>query len=453
MKLPLVKTIITLLSVVLIQGALFAQEKVTTPISLSLRQAQEYVTENSYNVRIAQTDIETAGYKVKELIATGLPQVSGSVGYNDNIGLPVQLVPGDFFGQPGEDIEVQFGTRYSANAGISVNQLVFSGTYLVGLQAAKAYLNKSKDDLKKSAIDIRKTVSEAYFLVLATEEGIRIIDSTLVITRKLADETRVIFEYGLTEETNYDQLQLLVSELEVNKSNALNQLGTAMAFLKYHMGIPESEKIILTQRMDELIEELAPVALMDQSFKLSGNIDYRILKRQQDLAFLQLRQEKSNYLPSISAFLNYQTQAQRGQWDFFDSNGKWYSSSVWGLNMNIPIFSSGERHAKVKQAQTQIDKTRIAEEQLGSSLNIRFENTLNELRSAMLTYGTTRQNRDLSEKIYTRTGVKFQEGIAESLDLLNAHNQYLNSQSQYINAALNVLNKSVALESLLEIPE
>lgn len=418
------------------------------PISLSLKQAQEIAAENAYNVRLAETDIETARQQVKELTATGLPQVNGSIGYNDNIGLPVQLVPGDFFGQPGQDIEVQFGTKYSANAGISVNQLLFSGSYLVGLQAANAFLEKSREDKAKSVIDIRKTVAEAYFLVLATEEGINIIDSSLSITRKLTEETRITFENGMVEETDFDQLNLMVSNLEVSKSNSLNMLKIARSYLNFHLGYPENTEVILTQDIASLIEELKPLALIEENFDLFSNIDYRIMRRQQELAALQLKQQKSLYLPSLSAFLNYQTQAQRANWDFFDSKGKWYSSSVWGVNMSIPIFSSGERRAKVNQARAQVEKTLVAGEQVERSLKIQYKNTADELKDALLTYGTSNQNKELSEKIFRRTGIKYQEGISGSLDLLNTQRQYLDSQSQYINAALNVLNKSIALQSM-----
>ncbi|MBW6492638.1 MAG: TolC family protein [Lentimicrobium sp.] len=422
-------------------------------VSLSLEQARELASENAFSVRQSVTDVETARQQIRELTATGLPQVNANVVYNDNIGLPVQLVPGDFFGQPGEDIEVQFGTKYSGIAGLNVNQLIFSGSYLVGLQAARTFLAKSDEERKKSVVDIKKTVSEAYFLVLATEEGIRIIDSTLAITAKLAEETRIIFENGLTEETDTDQLQLMVAELEVSRANSTNQLTVARSFLKYHLGLPISTEVILTENLDELIYGTSSAVLLEKSFNPGENIDFRILKKQQELAYLDLRQQKSLSLPSLSAFLNYQTQAQRASWDFFDPKGKWYSSSVWGINMNIPIFSSGERLAKVNQARTRVEKTLIAEEQVRSSLKIQHENTRNELQNALLTYGTTRKNRELSEKIYRRIGIKFQEGLSGSLDLMNAHNQYLNSQSQYINASLNVLNKSVSLESLLEIPE
>lgn len=439
---PIIFALLTVFSLML-QHTLAQQ-----PISLSLKQAQEIAAENAYNVRLAETDIETARQQVKELTATGLPQVNGSIGYNDNIGLPVQLVPGDFFGQPGQDIEVQFGTKYSANAGLSVNQLLFSGSYLVGLQAANAFLEKSREDKAKSVIDIRKTVAEAYFLVLATEEGINIIDSSLSITRKLTEETRITFENGMVEETDFDQLNLMVSNLEVSKSNSLNMLKIARSYLYFHLGYPENTEVILTQDIASLIEELKPLALIEENFDLFSNIDYRIMKRQQELAALQLKQQKSLYLPSLSAFLNYQTQAQRANWDFFDSKGKWYSSSVWGVNMSIPIFSSGERRAKVNQARAQVEKTLVAGEQVERSLKIQYKNTADELKDALLTYGTSNQNKELSEKIFRRTGIKYQEGISGSLDLLNTQRQYLDSQSQYINAALNVLNKSIALQSM-----
>lgn len=428
---------------------MFAQQ----PVVLSLENAREYALKHNFELRNAQLDIETARYKVKETVATGLPQASASIGYNDNIGLPVQLVPGDFFGQPGEDIEVQFGTKYSSSLGASVTQLLFSGSYLVGLQASRAYLEQSKKNYIKSKSEVNKTVSDAYFMVLTTQESIVVIDSTLAITNKLANQTRVIVENGFAEETELDQLELLIAELEVGRTNALSQLGIAEAFLKYQLGLDDKSQIVLTESLASLTEELAAEQLFAKQFQLNNNIDFQILKNQQQLALLQVKLEKSNYLPTLSAFLNYQTQAQRQEWDFFNSDGKWYASSVFGVNMKIPLFSSGERFAKVKQAQFQYEKTKVAEEMISTTLNLNYQTNRNDLQNALLTYQNTRNNKAIAEKIFRRTSIKYTEGMAGSLDLLNTHNQYLSAQSQYINAALNLLQKSVALETLLMVGE
>ncbi|MBU1371051.1 MAG: TolC family protein [Bacteroidetes bacterium] len=427
-------------------NSLQAQEQ---QMELNLQAAREYALEHNWDLQTSALDIDKARYQVKESITIGLPQVDASIGYNDNMALPVQLVPGDFFGQPGQDVEIKFGTKYNASLSGSINQLLFSGSYIVGLQASKAFLQQSKKQYRKNKIDVIKSVSEAYFMVLATEEGIAVIDSTLEITRKLAEETRIIFDNGFAEETDVDQLELLISELEVGRVDALSQLEIALAYLKLNLGLNNEAQLELEENLDDLVEASAAQALLGSNFQVSKNIDFQILKNQQDLALLQVKLEKSSYLPTLSAFVNYQTQAQRTEWDFFNASGKWFGSSVFGVNMNIPIFSSGQRHAKVKQAQFDLEKTRVAEQQLKSSLEIQYETTLKDYQNALLNFDNTRKNKAIAEKIFRRTGIKYREGVASSIDLLNTHNQFLNAQSQYINAALQVLNMNVSLESLL----
>jgi outer membrane protein TolC len=419
------------------------------PVQLSLEQARTYAEKHNFELRNAEIDVQTAEYKVKETIATGLPQVSASVRYMDNIGLPVQLIPGDFFGQPGEQIEVQFGTKYSGSAGATVNQLLFNGSYLVGLQASKAYLRQSQKELLKNKIEVIQTVSEAYFMVLATKEGISIIDSTLAITQKLADQTKIIVENGFAEETELDQLKLLISDLMVSCSNSLNQLDITTEYLRYLLGLNDNQSIELTESFQELTDKLVGHGLIQQQFEKGANVDFQILQNQKELALLQVKLEQSAYLPNLSAFLNYDTQAQRQNWDFFDSKGKWYSSSVWGVTMNIPIFSSGERRSKVKQAKLQFEKTLVAEEMVSNNLSLQYKTTRSDLENALENYQFTQQNKEIAEKIFRRTGIKYSEGLAASLDLLNTQNQFLTAQSQYINATLNMLNRAVALEALL----
>lgn len=439
------KTFVIGLALMTIPAGIKAQDA----LQLNLETARKLALENNFELRNSLNDIETARYKVKETIATGLPQADATINYMDNIGLPVQLVPGDFFGQPGTDIEVQFGTKYSSSASASVNQLIFSGSYIVGLQAAKAFLEQSKKTHEKTRINVVRQVSEAYFMVLASQEAIAVVDSTLAITRKLANQTAIIVANGFQEETDADQLDLLVSQLEMDRNNTIEQLGIARALLRFHLGMKEEQNLILDEDIDRMVVMAAPESVLSKPFSINNNIDFRILKNQQDLALLQVKLEKSSYLPNVSAFLNYQTQAQRQVWDFFDNKGKWYSSSMFGVTMNIPLFSSGERLSRVRQAQYQFEKTRVAEEQVSTQLKLQYETGLSELKNALETYQNTIKNKAIAEKIYKRTGIKYTEGIAGSLDFLNAHRQYLEAQSRYINASLNLLNKTASLESLL----
>lgn len=416
---------------------------------LNLEKAKSLAQKNNFELRNARLEIETAQYMVKETVATGLPQVGASINYIDNIGLPVQLIPGDFFGFPGENLEVQFGTKYSSSVGATVNQLIFSGEYLVGLQASRAFLAQSRKQYFKSQIEVNKAVSEAYFLVLATIENIAVIDSTFAITSKLANQTKAIVENGFAEETELDQLLLLLSDLETSRINANNQLNISKAYLKFLIGLPLNQDFETEESLESLSSKMMAVELTERDFNFQQSIDFQLIQNQKQLALLQLKRAKSAYLPSLSGFLNINSQAQRDSWSFFDSKGRWYASSMFGVNMNIPIFSSGERRARVQQAGSKFEQSLLAEEATSTNLKIQHQNLRSELQNAYLNLQNTQKNKETAQKIFRRTGIKYSEGMAASLDLLNTQNQYLSAQSQYINAALNLLNKSIAMETLL----
>ncbi|MBK9292226.1 MAG: TolC family protein [Bacteroidetes bacterium] len=420
-------------------------------LRLSLDEAIAQGLKHNYSLQQAGIEVESARQKVRETTATGLPQANANISYNDNVSLPTTLLPGAFLGQD-EPVAVRFGTRYSSTAGLTLNQLLFSGSYIVALQSSQAFLRQSEKNLVKTRIGVTKNIKDAYALVLATYENLRVIDSTLSITRDLARQTRIIVETGFGEETDLDQLLLMVDELETARNNVLSQVKIAENLLKFHLGIDPQTPVHLTDKLDDLVARFASEQLISQEFMINENIDYQLLKNQEQLAGLQLKLQKSAYLPTLSAFFNAQTNAQRPEWDFFDSKGRWYFSSVWGLSLNIPLWSSGERAARVRQAQLQLDAMKVAEASLRNNLGLQFQTSQNAFGNALRTTENTRRNKATAEKIYYRTSVKYTEGLASSLDVLNTHNQYLNAQTQYINATLDLLNKATELETLLAKP-
>ena len=444
---PFSRKILLILLFLLITGLAMAQQ----PLSLSLEKALELGQKHNYSLQSARIDVESARQKVRETTATGLPQLSANVSYNDNISLPTTLLPGAFLGQD-KPVAVRFGSRYSSSAGLTVNQLLFSGSYIVALQSSQAFLRQSEQNLMKSSIEVSKSIKDAYVLVLATYENLKVVDSTLTITKNLAGQTRALVENGFSEETDLDQLLLMVDELETARNNVLSQVKLAENMLKFHLGIDPVTEILLTDKLDELTTFFAKEQLSESVFNVNNNIDFQLIKNQQHLAGLRLKLEKSAYLPTLSAFLNTQTNAQREQWDFFNSKGQWFFSSVLGVSLNIPLWSSGERASRVRQAQLNLDAVRVAEQSLRNNLGLQYQTSRNAFGNALLTVETTRRNKAVAEKIYRRTSIKYTEGLASSLDVLNTHNQYLNAQTQYINATLDLMNKATELEKLLSNP-
>lgn len=435
---------ITLIILVFLVVNSLAAQQIRT---FSLKEAIAYSMENNYTLINSQKDVESAKYRVKESTSIGLPQVNGSVSYNDNLQRPVMIIPD--FTDPTKTMELQFGTKYDGTLGASVSQLIFSGAYIVGLQAAKKYLEQTDIDFFKNKVDVKQKVADSYYAVLSVEDGLVVIDSTLRTTRSLANETRQVYEVGFAEETDVDQLDLLVADLEASQNYLNNQLVIAHASLKFYMGLNDADSVVLTDNMESIINEKSNSGILINPFVFTQNIDYRWIVKKKEMSLLQVKLEKSAYMPSISAILNYQTQAQRDQWDFFNSSGIWYGSSVFGVSMNIPIFSSGMRHSKVKQAQIAFEKVEVLEKQLLTNLDLLFTIAKNEYMNAFQVYLNKQKSRTTAEKIYNKTTEKYTEGMATSLDLLNTHNQFLNTENEYINSALAVLKAGEELEKIL----
>ncbi|MAZ94023.1 MAG: hypothetical protein CMF58_06335 [Lentimicrobiaceae bacterium] len=413
----------------------------------SVNEAIAYAMDNNYQVINAQKDVKSAKFKVKESTAIGLPQIDGSVQYNDNIARPVMILPPEFT-QPGQSSEIQFGTKYDATLSASLNQLIFSGEYVVGLQAARKYLEKSNTDFFKSMVDVKQQVSNSYYDALSASRALKIVDSTLVVNRNQLNETRELYNVGFSEDIDVDQFELIVSDLEASSLYLKNQLIISTAYLKFFLGLNNSDSIILTDNLEGLIDLRHNKGLFIDPFNVNDNIDYISMEKQKELSWLQLRLEKSTYMPSVSASLYYQTQAQRDEWNFFNG-GKWYSSSALGVTMNVPVFSSGMRRSKVKQAQIAYEKLGVTQQQLESQLNLQFDAAKNEYMNAYRVYLNKQKNRKTAERIYNVTTIKYVEGLATSLDILNTHTQFLNAENDYINSALSLLKTGEELEKIL----
>jgi len=413
----------------------------------SLQQALDYALENNYDLMKSEKDIEAAKQTVRESTSLGLPQVNASVGYNNNIASPVIIMPA----MPpltDEPSEVQFGTKHDATLSGNVTQLIFSGEYLVGLKAARKYLETTSVDFFKNKTAVVQQVANSYYAVLTTEKGLEIIDTTLKVTRNLANETQQLYEAGFSEDIDVDQLELLVSDLEASRVYFINQLNITHSFLKFYLAISATDSLVLTDNLDFILENMEESSIMLQPFEVNTNPDFYSLLKQKELNELQVQLEKASYLPSINASLYYQTQAQREEFNFFNS-GRWYASSALGVTMNIPIFSSGQRDSKLKQAKIAYEQMEIMEDQLENQLNLQFENARSEYLNSFTVYENKDKNRKVAEKIYFKTSEKYKQGLASSLDILNTHNQFLNAERDYLAASQAFLQAGEELKKIL----
>lgn len=446
------RKIIAILTIAL--GIFNAQAQTERDYQFTLEEAINFALDSNYTAINSRRDIAKAIKQKWETTATGLPQLSANLAYQNNIKQPVSLVPGEFFGgEAGTFVPVIFGTQQVASAVATLNQLIFDGSYLVGLQAAEAFLDFSENADEKTRLEIRKGVINSYGSVLLAEELVAIFQKNKETLEKNLNETRIIFENGLTEEENVEQLEITLLDIETQLSNARRSEEIAKQMFKLALGIELSENVALTEDLDDLAQQNINLSFMESALNVEENVDYKIAFNLTEQRSLELKLEKSRALPSLSAFINYGTQANSNEFTFFDSEQRWFQSSILGVNMNIPIFSSGMRGAKTQRAKIALDQAETQLEETIQTIQLQYDSAKSNYQFSVENYENSKKNLALAERIEQKNQVKFIEGIATSFDLRQAQTQLYVAQQQYFQSMLNVINSKTELETVLNTPQ
>jgi outer membrane protein len=415
---------------------------------LSLQSAQEYAVQYSYDIRRSELDIQAAQKKVRETVLTGFPQINSNMSYMNNLELATVLIPDFIGGNYDEKIPVQFGTQHNANVTFTFNQLVFNGSYLVGLKTSKIFRQLADQNYERTRLDILETVTNTYCLILVAEETERILSSNIANLEKTHYEIRERYKEGFVAETDADLVQISVTTLKNSLQTVVRQREVAYKLLKFQMGLDLSEQIVLTDRLEDILQQIDVPKAANTEFDLRQNIDYKLMETQEKLSEMALKNEKAQYFPAISAFYSFQWNAFRDAFTFLNFQERWFRTQVLGFNINIPIFRSGVQRAKVAQASIALEQVRTAKIQASQGLTVEAASARSALYSAYENYLNTKENMGLAKKVYDVTLVKYNEGVASSLDLIQAHDKYLMAQSDHIQAMSGLLTAKNRLDRL-----
>lgn len=419
---------------------------------LSLKAAIDYGLANNINLKNASLEIQKA-YKEKwATIARGLPQISASANYQNFLELPVSLVPAEFFGgQKGEFAELRFGTNQNLIAGGKVEQLIFDGTYVVGVQAINVYLNISENLFEKTKIEIIKAIVNSYCMVLLADENVALLKKNAANLEENVTETQALFENGFAEQESVEQLQLTFSQINSQLDYAENLQKITRSFLKLALGYPEEEALLITDKL-ELLAMTKMELLPENNPDLSNNVDLKIAANNKASEALLLRLERAKALPTLRAFLNGNYTGNSDTFTFLEPNQKWFASSLFGVNLNIPIFSSLGRAASTQKAKIALAQANNNLELTEQQVALEFQQALNDFELSIKNYNTSKSNLDLAIRIESKNKVKFLEGMASSFELRQAQTQLYSAQNQYLNAQKEVIVNKINLETIINSP-
>ncbi|MDC6383782.1 TolC family protein [Flagellimonas taeanensis] len=418
--------------------------------SFNMDEAIAYALEHNYSAINASRDIEDAQKQKWETIATGLPQISGAVSYQNQLKQPVSQIPAEFFGgEPGTYQEVVFGQAQSMSATATLRQKIFDGSYIVGVQATKTFLDYSQNNKEKTELEVRKSVVEAYGNVLLAQESVQISEKNKATLEKNLYETKRIFENGLGDEESVDQLQITLSSVDNQLKNAKRLEKITLQMLNLILGIPIDAPTVLTENLDDLTQKQIDLGLLDTEFNIENNIDYKLALNLNEQRALELKLAKSYALPTLNAFVNYGGNSFSNDFNFLSSGQQWFGSSILGVDLNIPIFSSLGRSATTQRAKIALEKAKTQFTEAEAQIRLQLESAKSDYILSIEQYGTSKENLELAERIEKKNQIKYEEGLATSFDLRQAQTQLYSTQQEYLQSMVDVINKKVELETIL----
>ena len=421
--------------------------------SFTLDEAIAYALDNNYTVKNARLDINAAEKQKWEATAFGLPQIDAGIDYQNWLKQQVTFLPSEIVGgDPGEFTPVIFGTKQNMNATVTMNQLLFDGSYLVGLQSAKTFLMISNLAKEKTDQTIREAVINAYGNVVVARETLDILYKNKEVLEKNLRETKALLLNGFAEEQDFQQQQITLSNInnEINRSTRLQLI--AKQALNLTMGIPIETKLELTENLENLALKSTDLQIIYEDFDLENHVDFRIADNQVLSDELLVKYEKSKNIPSINAFVNYSTFQYGNNLVFFENPSEnWFNSSLLGVSMKIPVFSSLQRNARTQQAKINLMQSEIKKNEISENLKLQVNTAKNKYQFALDQFQTSKENLYLAESIAEKEQVKFFEGLSSSIDLTNTQNQLFGSQQDYIQSILVIIQSKVELENALNL--
>jgi outer membrane protein TolC len=418
--------------------------------SLSVQQAVDFGMKNSAQVKNALIDIQIQRETNREITAMAFPQLTGSVNANYYPKVPIQSFPNfiaagtygvlesegvkDASGAPIVSptdfgiIEAQFGTKYTASAGLDLSQLLFDGQVFVGLQARSAAMEFSRKQAEVTQEQIKANIHKIYYQLVVGRKLLEVVETNIARQDKLVNETREIFKNGFAEKLDVSKAEVTLTNLLTERSRVNTQLSSGLLGLKLLLGMPARDSITLT---DTLTEADLKEDILEGVYTYTDRKEFQQMELAKKLGEFNVKRYKLTYIPTVSAFGSLSKNAQRNQFDFFDFSKQWFTTAFVGLRISVPIFDGFARDSRVQKARLELQQTENNLSNLQLVIDNEVETARNNMRSAILTMDLQQRNMQLAEEVYDQTVKKYQQGLGSNLEITNAQAELRIAQVNY----------------------
>lgn len=413
--------------------------------SFNLADCIQYGIAHHHDMVNANLDVDFSKEQVKEATAKLFPHADINANFTDNLKLATSLIPDIANGNYDRKIPVQFGTRFSSSATAQANQTLFQSDYFIGLKASRVYRGLSTKTRTRTEIDTKVAIIKAYYAVLTNQENIRLSKSNLDQLRKTLNDTKARYDAGVSERVDVDRIQVSYNNGVTQIENQIRELVYTIQLLKFQMGMPQESSLELRETVQDLnVESFSSDTL---NYKVEDRIEYSIQNTQIALNELNLKSKKMAYLPQLNFFVNYGYNWFSSR--FGDLYKKGFDASALGVNLSWSIFTGTERLHQIRELGITLKKSQNDLDFLSQQIKLEVQSANTSYESNKATFVTQKTNMTLTQGIYDRIVLKFEQGVATSLDVISAESQLTQARTDYVNAMLNTLISKTDLDKAM----
>lgn len=412
--------------------------------NFTIQDCINYAYEHQDSVVNANLDVKSAEYRVKETIGQGFPQIHGVASFQDYLKIPTTLLPGEFFGQPGTFIPIKFGVKYQSNLSLTASQILFDPDYLVGLQARNTYKELYDRSLTRSKISTAVNVTKAYYQVLVSVEQLKVLQADIDQLKQQMDETIARNKQGFVEKIDVDRITVQYNSLVTKKENVVRLLGLGYQLLKFQIGMPIDNVLLLKDRLEDIKLEASLSDPVADTAVYRNRVEYSLLETQSKLYQYDVKRKKGQFLPKLTANVGYSASYQDNNFGQLYRNN--FPSAYVGLTLNVPIFTGFQHINQLRQSEITLLKSQNDMFAARNAFNLELKKARITYLNGLQTLNDQKRNRALAEEVLRVSKIKYQQGVGSSLEVTQAQTALQDADNSYIQGLYDALVSKVDLD-------
>tara|TARA_B100001173_G_scaffold255593_1_gene227465 strand:- start:4546 stop:5880 length:1335 start_codon:yes stop_codon:yes gene_type:complete len=432
----------------LFPGYFFGQDNTT----MSLDECLQMALSNNENLKNSLLEENVSRMTSREYLSVGFPQISFETGLKYNFEIQKSLIDISKFmpGVPeGTEQEVSFGQKYDGIMDLGISQMIFNGSYFVGLAASKALIELSEKQSFRAKNDLIESVKKAYYVVLNTKERLILVNSNLERIKSLLNDTEILYKNGFVEKLDVDRIKVSYNNLNAEKIKADRLYDLSLSVLKFQIGYPVNDKLSVKGSIEDVTLSVNDYDI--QSFEYSDRIEHSILNTNKRLKSYDLKNNRSQFLPQIYANLNYGYNTSSSEYDLFFNSNRWKNYGTVGLQIIVPIFDGFNKRSKINRSKIVIQQVENQIKFLERSIDLQINQNFIELKNAIQSLNISKENLVLANEVYNVSEKKYKEGVGSNLEVLDSNNSLKTAQTNYYNAYYQAIISKINLDKTLGI--